>query len=389
MSIDLTVPATIGESITEVQIVDWLKSQGEAVRQDEPVVSLETDKVALDLPAPVSGVLLKILKKKGETAAVGEVIAQLEEAPLSKGPEPARRPSPLPDSAQPFEDPQGKKAPIPAAADAVVQDHSRAASQAPLKAQPAAPAAGVRPPQDKKETGPAAERQENAVPMNPLRRRVAERLVQAQQTAALLTTFNEIDMTAVASLRQAHQEAFQHRHSVKLGLMSFFVKAAIDALKLIPELNAEIRGADVIYRRYYDIGIAVGSGRGLVVPVLRNAEQLSFADIETAIADFAGRARAKELTMDDLQGGTFTITNGGVYGSLLSTPIINPPQSGILGLHAIQDRPVARDGQVVIRPMMYVALTYDHRIVDGREAVTFLKHVKACIEEPARMLLDI
>jgi 2-oxoglutarate dehydrogenase E2 component (dihydrolipoamide succinyltransferase) len=171
--------------------------------------------------------------------------------------------------------------------------------------------------------------------------------------------------------------------------MSFFVKAAIDALKLIPELNAEIRGADVIYRRYYDIGIAVGSGRGLVVPVLRNAEQLSFADIETAIADFAGRARAKELTMDDLQGGTFTITNGGVYGSLLSTPIINPPQSGILGLHAIQDRPVARDGQVVIRPMMYVALTYDHRIVDGREAVTFLKHVKACIEEPARMLLDI
>jgi 2-oxoglutarate dehydrogenase E2 component (dihydrolipoamide succinyltransferase) len=225
--------------------------------------------------------------------------------------------------------------------------------------------------------------------MSPLRRRVAERLVQAQQTAALLTTFNEIDMTAVASLRQAHQEAFQHRHSVKLGLMSFFVKAAIDALKLIPELNAEIRGADVIYRRYYDIGIAVGSGRGLVVPVLRNAEQLSFADIETAIADFAGRARAKELTMDDLQGGTFTITNGGVYGSLLSTPIINPPQSGILGLHAIQDRPVARDGQVVIRPMMYVALTYDHRIVDGREAVTFLKHVKACIEEPARMLLDI
>jgi 2-oxoglutarate dehydrogenase E2 component (dihydrolipoamide succinyltransferase) len=389
MSIDLTVPATIGESITEVQIVDWLKSQGEAVRQDEPVVSLETDKVALDLPAPVSGVLVKILKKKGETAAVGEVIAQLEEARASKEPEAVRQPSPMPEPARPpSEDPQ-KKAPLPTAAGAVGKDHRRAASQVSLKGQPAASAPGVRPPTDKKENGAARERQENAVPMSPLRRRVAERLVQAQQTAALLTTFNEIDMTAVASLRQTHQEAFQHRHSVKLGLMSFFVKAAIHALKLVPELNAEIRGADVIYRRYYDIGIAVGSGRGLVVPVLRNAEQLSFADIETAIADLAARAQAKELTMDDLQGGTFTITNGGVYGSLLSTPIINPPQSGILGLHAIQDRPVARDGQVVIRPMMYVALTYDHRIVDGREAVTFLKHVKACIEEPARMLLDI
>jgi 2-oxoglutarate dehydrogenase E2 component (dihydrolipoamide succinyltransferase) len=196
-------------------------------------------------------------------------------------------------------------------------------------------------------------------------------------------------MTAVMGLRQAHQEAFQQRHSVKLGLMSFFVKAAIEALMLIPELNAEIRGTDLLYRRYYDIGIAVGSGRGLVVPVLRDAGPLGFAEIETAIADFAKRAKTKQLTVEELQGGTFTITNGGVYGSLLSTPIINPPQSGILGLHAIQDRPVARDGQVVIRPMMYVALTYDHRIVDGREAVTFLKHVKMNIEEPARMLLRI
>jgi 2-oxoglutarate dehydrogenase E2 component (dihydrolipoamide succinyltransferase) len=218
---------------------------------------------------------------------------------------------------------------------------------------------------------------------------VAERLVQAQQTAALLTTFNEIDMTALMRLRQTHQEAFQHRHSVKLGLMSFFVRAAIEALKLIPELNAEIRGRDLIYRRYYDIGIAIGSGRGLVVPVLRNAHRLSFAEIELAIGDFSKRAQAKQLTVDELQGGTFTITNGGIYGSLLSTPIVNPPQSGILGLHAIQDRPVARDGQVVIRSMMYVALTYDHRIVDGREAVSFLKQVKICIEEPARMLLGI
>jgi 2-oxoglutarate dehydrogenase E2 component (dihydrolipoamide succinyltransferase) len=225
--------------------------------------------------------------------------------------------------------------------------------------------------------------------MSLLRRRVAERLVQAQQTAALLTTFNEIDMSQVRALRQAHQEAFQARHQAKLGIMSFFVKAVVEALKRVPELNAEIRGTDVVYRNYYDIGIAVGGGRGLVVPVLRNAERLSFAAIETAIADFAQRAQANRLTLEELQGGTFTISNGGVYGSLLSTPIVNPPQSGVLGLHAIQDRPVARDGQVVIRPMMYVALTYDHRIVDGREAVTFLRHVKTCVEEPARILLEL
>jgi 2-oxoglutarate dehydrogenase E2 component (dihydrolipoamide succinyltransferase) len=225
--------------------------------------------------------------------------------------------------------------------------------------------------------------------MSLLRRRVAERLVAAQQAAALLTTFNEIDMSAMQALRRAHQEAFQQRYQVRLGIMSFFVKAVIEALKLVPELNAEIRGTDIIYRNYYDVGIAVGGGRGLVVPVLRNAERLSFGAIETAIADFARRAQANRLTLDELQGGTFTISNGGVYGSLLSTPIVNPPQSGILGLHVIQDRPVARDGQVVVRPMMYVALTYDHRIVDGREAVTFLRHVKACAEEPARILLEV
>jgi 2-oxoglutarate dehydrogenase E2 component (dihydrolipoamide succinyltransferase) len=225
--------------------------------------------------------------------------------------------------------------------------------------------------------------------MSPLRRRVAERLVQAQQTAALLTTFNEIDMSAVIALRRAHQDAFQQRHGVKLGFMSFFVKTVIEALKQCPELNGEIRGTDIVYRNYFDIGIAVGGGRGLVVPVLRDAERLSFAEIERAIADFAGRAQANKLTPDELQGGTFTISNGGVYGSLLSTPIVNPPQSGVLGLHVIQDRPVAREGQVVIRSMMYVALTYDHRIVDGREAVGFLKHVKECMEEPARLLLEM
>jgi 2-oxoglutarate dehydrogenase E2 component (dihydrolipoamide succinyltransferase) len=235
----------------------------------------------------------------------------------------------------------------------------------------------------------AGDREEEVVPMSMLRRRVAERLVQAQQAAALLTTFNEVDMSAVIGLRRAHQDAFQQRHQVKLGFMSFFVKAVVEALARFPALNAEIRGTDIVYRNYYDIGIAVGGGRGLVVPVLRSAERLTFAETERAIADFARRAEANQLTLEELQGGTFTISNGGIYGSLLSTPIVNPPQSGILGLHAIQDRPMARDGQVVIRPMMYVALTYDHRVVDGREAVTFLRHVTACIEEPARILLEV
>ncbi len=232
-------------------------------------------------------------------------------------------------------------------------------------------------------------REEEVIPMTPIRRRIAERLVEAQKSAALLTTFNQIDMSGVMTLRKEHQENFQAKHQIKLGLMSFFVKAVIEGLKAVPQLNTEVRGHDVVYRNYYDIGIAVGGGKGLVVPVLRNAERLSFAEIEKAIADFAQRAQANQLKVDELQGGTFTISNGGVYGSMLSTPIVNPPQSGILGLHAIEDRPVARAGAVVIRPMMYVALTYDHRIVDGREAVTFLKRIKDLIEEPARMLLEI
>jgi len=222
-----------------------------------------------------------------------------------------------------------------------------------------------------------------------LRQRVAVRLKQAQNTAALTTTFNEIDMTGVMGLRQKHQEAFQKRYGVKLGFMSFFVKAAVDALKTAPEMNAKIDGTNIVYRQYCDIGVAVGGGRGLVVPVLRNAERMSFAEVEKAIADFGKRAQQNTLKLEELQGGTFTISNGGIYGSLLSTPIVNPPQSGILGMHAIQDRPVARDGQVVIRPMMYVALTYDHRMVDGREAVTFLRRIKEAIEEPARLLIEV
>ncbi len=233
------------------------------------------------------------------------------------------------------------------------------------------------------------DREEEAVPMSPIRRRIAQRLVEAQHTAALLTTFNEIDMSAVMALRSEHKDVFQEKYGVKLGFMSFFVKASIDALKLVPQVNAEIRGNDIVYHNYFDIGIAVGGGKGLVVPVLRDADRMSFAEIEVAIADLAHRARENSLQLEELQGGTFTISNGGVYGSLLSTPIVNPPQSGILGLHTIQDRPVAREGQVVIRPMMYVALTYDHRIVDGQGAVTFLKRIKEVIEEPMRMLVEV
>jgi 2-oxoglutarate dehydrogenase E2 component (dihydrolipoamide succinyltransferase) len=231
--------------------------------------------------------------------------------------------------------------------------------------------------------------EEEVVPMSPIRRRIAQRLVEAQHTAALLTTFNEVDMTAVSELRNVHKQVFLDRYGIKLGFMSFFLKATIDALKLVPAVNAEIRGTDIVYHNFFDIGIAVGGGKGLVVPVLRDADRMSFAEIELAIGDLAHRARENSLQLEELQGGTFTISNGGVYGSMLSTPIVNPPQSGILGLHAIQDRPVAREGQVVIRPMMYLALTYDHRIVDGQGAVTFLKRIKEVIEQPMRMLVEI
>ena len=404
MRVELRVPAT-GESITEVQISDWLKRAGDRVRQDEPVVVLETDKATMELPSPVSGVLTEIVKRTGEMAKVGDVLAYLEEAPAGDAPTaeaktgPAAEPPRVMPAARRLMAERGvpaeQVAPTGPGGRLLKEDvlrHLDKAREPDATGSPAAPETAV---PETKVSAPAvgarsaAPREEEAVPMSLLRRRVAERLVQAQQSAALLTTFNEIDMSAVIALRHTHQEAFQQRHGVKLGFMSFFVKTAIEALKQFPGLNAEIRGTNVVYRNYYDIGIAVGGGRGLVVPVLRNAERLSFAEIETAIADFASRAQANRLTLEELQGGTFTISNGGVYGSLLSTPIVNPPQSGVLGLHVIQDRPVARDGQVVIRSMMYVALTYDHRIVDGREAVSFLKHVKECMEEPARLLLEI
>jgi 2-oxoglutarate dehydrogenase E2 component (dihydrolipoamide succinyltransferase) len=370
MAIELKVPS-VGESITEVEIGEWLKKEGDSVNRDENVVVIETEKATLEVPAPVSGKVTQILKKTGDKAAVGDVIGYMEE-----GAAPAKE--------KPEAKPQEKEAPKPAAT-------TPPPPQPPQPSTPPPPAAPAAPPTPQAPQAPPkqTDRTENVVPMTSIRRRIAERLVQAQQQAALLTTFNEIDMSSFLSLRDTHQEAFQKKHGVKLGITSFFVRATVESLKLIPQLNAEIRGDDIVYRDFYDIGVAIGSGKGLVVPVLRNAERMGFAEIQKSIDDFASRAATNQLRVEDLQGGTFTISNGGVYGSLLSTPIVNPPQSGVLGMHAITERPVVRNKEIVARPMMYVALTYDHRIVDGREAVTFLRHVRELIEEPARMLLGL
>ncbi len=391
MIIDLKVPE-VGESITEVEIGDWLKSKGDPVKKDETVVTLESSKATVELPAPESGVLTEILKEKGETAAVGETIAHLEED--GEAPATSKSAQPPPRQAttqQPPTEPERRseqalerKEPV-RTAPAERREETKTPEPAPA---PRVARAGKAEPGPAK-TPAAGHREEEVIPMSRLRRTVAERLVEAQRSSALLTTFNEIDMAGVIALRKDHGEAFQQKYKVKLGFMSFFVKAAIDALKQFSTINAEVRGTDIVYHNYFDIGVAIGSGKGLVVPVLRNAERMSFAEVELAIGDFAQRVKENKIKVEDLQGGTFTITNGGVYGSLLSTPIINPPQSGILGMHTIQERPVAREGQVVIRPMMYVALTYDHRIVDGREAVSFLRRIKEAIENPARMLIEV
>ncbi|MCC6214934.1 MAG: 2-oxoglutarate dehydrogenase complex dihydrolipoyllysine-residue succinyltransferase [Polyangiaceae bacterium] len=401
MPIELKVPS-VGESITEVQIGEWLKKVGDRVDRDEPLAMIETDKVTVELVAPVAGVLAKILVPSGSPAVVGQVVGELAEASavVEAAPPASAR---APDSRRASVPPEGFARVMPSAKRLL---HERGLSAEEVEATgpggrllkedvlrhaaaPAPPAPAVPAPRPAAAAPrPAGSRGEEVVPMTPMRKRIAERLVESQNTAALLTTFNEIDMGAVMELRRQHQEAFQQKHGVKLGFMSFFVKAAIEALKLVPQVNAEIRGTDLVFKDYYDIGVAVGGGKGLVVPVLRDAERLSFAEVERLIADYGQRAKESKLTLEELTGGTFTISNGGIYGSLLSTPILNPPQSGILGLHAIQDRPVARDGQVVIRPMMYVALTYDHRIVDGREAVTFLRRIKDCVEGPARILIE-
>jgi 2-oxoglutarate dehydrogenase E2 component (dihydrolipoamide succinyltransferase) len=418
MALELKVPV-VGESITEVEIGGWLKKQGEVVQKDEPVVTLESEKATIELPAPEAGTITQVLKQKGEVAKVGEVIAYLEKDGQAKAPQksaekkaeetpepktaPAKAGTPFPAAVT---EPKASEKRVMPAAQRALEEHGVSAEQVRATGpggrllkedvlrfveakdqKPSFPAAQVPPPVP--QAGPSPERQEEVIPMSRLRRTVAERLVQAQHAAALLTTINEIDMSAVMSLRKEYGEAFHQKYNVKLGFMSFFVKACIDALKQFPALNAEVRGTNIVYHNFYDIGVAIGSGKGLVVPILRNAERMSFAEIEIAIGDFSRRAKENKLKVDELQGGTFTISNGGVYGSLLSTPIVNPPQSGVLGMHSIQERPVARDGNVVIRPMMYVALTYDHRLVDGREAVSCLKRIKESIESPARMLMEV
>ena len=414
MQIELKVPS-VGESITEVEIGQWLKNEGDAVSANDNLVVIESEKTTLELPSPASGALQKILKRKGETAKVGEVIGYLDQNG-AHGAKPDAAAAPAAPQQVPSGDNKEQRV-MPAAArvmaehgiksenlqgsgpggrilkeDVLKQVEGSQKDKAPAPA-PTAQSAPVPSPLQKTTPGsvdaPVALRQEQVVPMSRLRKTLAERLVHAQQSAALLTTFNEVDMTEVMNLRKQYQDQFVQKYGLKLGFMSFFVKAVIDALRLIPQVNAEVRGTDIIYRNYFDIGVAVGGGKGLVVPILRNAERMSFAQIELAIGEFAKKAKENKLSLEELQGGTFTISNGGVYGSLLSTPIVNPPQSGILGMHAIQERPIALNGQVVIRPMMYIALTYDHRIVDGREAVTFLKRIKEVIENPARILLEV
>jgi len=367
MAIELKVPA-VGESVTSVEIGKWLKAEGDAVAKDEAVAVIDSEKATVEVPAPASGRLVRILKRQGESAAIGDVIGEIDEH-----------------SSVPAQPQSPSTAPSPVAAAAPAAPRQEIASPPPRASALPTPPAPVPPPP--KTSG--ADRAEEIVHMSVWRRAIARRLVEATQETALLTTFNEVDMSVVADLRKSWGEAFQKKHGVKLGFMSFFVKAAVDALHAFPQVNAEVRGDDMVFRNYCDVGIAVSSRHGLVVPIVRSADRLTFAEIELAIAEFAKRANENTLKPEDLEGGTFTITNGGVFGSMLSTPIVNPPQSAILGLHAIQDRPVIRDGQIVARPMMYVALTYDHRIIDGREAVLFLHRIKDTIETPARLLMDV
>lgn len=412
MTVEVRVPG-FGESITTVVLVEWLKQVGDQVKVDDELVEVESDKATQKIASPAGGVIAKILKNAGDSADVGEVVALIDESVTANTPAPA--PASAPSESAPAPSVAASTAAprvMPAAARAMaengvsasqvtpsgpggrilkedVQRQISVAAAPPAKTAEPKPAAVVAAPPKAIITKATGERSEKRQPMSPIRKRIAQRLVEAQHTAALLTTFNEVDMSGIMNLRKQHQDSFVERYGIKLGFMSFFVKAAVDALQAFPAINAEIQGGEIVYHNYFDIGIAIGGGKGLVVPVLRNAERMGFAEIELAIADFAKRAQNGQLSPQELTGGTFTISNGGVYGSLLSTPIVNPPQSGVLGMHAIQDRPVARDGQVVIRPMMYLALTYDHRIVDGREGVSFLKRIKDCVENPVRLLLDV
>jgi 2-oxoglutarate dehydrogenase E2 component (dihydrolipoamide succinyltransferase) len=408
---EIRVP-TLGESVTEATIGKWFKKPGEAVAVDEPLVELETDKVTIEVPAPAAGVLGNIEAKDGDTVAVGALLGQIKEGPgavpaVAKpvAAAPPTKPAAPPPTTAPTKAPDMPLAPSvrriatetgtePGAVPGTGKDGrvtkgdmlaaiERAASQPTPVAQPAA-AVQVRAPSPADDAA-----REERVKMTRLRATIARRLKDAQNTAAMLTTFNEVDMGHVMALRTQYRDLFEKKHGTKLGFMGFFVRACVQALKEIPAVNAEIDGADIIYKNYYHLGIAVGTERGLVVPVVRDCDTKSLAEIEKSIADFGRRARDGALKIDDMQGGTFTITNGGIYGSLMSTPILNAPQSGILGMHKIQDRPMVIGGKIEVRPMMYLALSYDHRIVDGREAVTFLVRVKECLEEPARLVLDL
>jgi 2-oxoglutarate dehydrogenase E2 component (dihydrolipoamide succinyltransferase) len=429
MAVELTVPA-LGESITEAVVGKWHKKVGDTVAVDEPVVVLETDKVTIDVPAPAAGTIAAIAHGEGDTVKIGDVLGSIApgagaaaSAPATKPAQPSA-PAPVP-APPPAAVAPPRASPAPAAQAAPSADAARQAPMTPV-ARAIADANGLDPatlrgsgaagrvmkedvltvleggrgaatatapapsaaPTPAPAPRPAGAREER-VKMTPLRKRVAERLLAAQNNAAILTTFNEVDMGAVMALRKQYAEKFQQRHGVKLGFMSFFVRAAVDALKAFPLVNASIEGDEVVLKHYYDIGVAVSGSRGLVVPVLRDADKLSMAEIEKQVAELGQKARSDKLTLAELQGGTFSISNGGIFGSMLSTPILNPPQTAILGMHNIVERPVVRDGQIVIRPVMYLALSYDHRLIDGREAVQFLVRIKECIEDPERLLLEV
>jgi 2-oxoglutarate dehydrogenase E2 component (dihydrolipoamide succinyltransferase) len=437
MATEIRVP-NLGESIVEAMVGQWFKQAGDAVSAAEPLVELETDKVTVEVPAPASGVLSEIAVKAGETVAVGALLGAISEGDGKGKPATAKAKSESPalvslataEASPVAEEPVLRKAKAAAAEAKKLEREPVRREEVSSDEMPAAPAArkllaesGIGPAEvkgsgrrgqvlkhdvakaaeallarERKPKAPPAPRapvtaddasREERVRMTRLRQTIAKRLKEAQDVAAMLTTFNEVNMSAVMQLRQEYREAFEKKKGVKLGLMGFFVKACVQALKDIPAVNAEIDGEDIVYKNYYHIGVAVGTERGLVVPVLRDADRMSLAEIEGTIADFGARARAGKLSLDEMQGGTFTISNGGIYGSLLSTPILNAPQSGILGMHRIEERPVVREGQIVARPMMYLALSYDHRVVDGKDAVTFLVHVKEAIEDPKRLVLDL
>ena len=389
MNKEIRVPA-LGESVTEATIAKWFKNIGDAVKADEPMVELETDKVTVEVPAPASGKLSSISAASGSTVKVGALLGAIEEGAAGT----AAKPAAAAPAAAKVAEPVKAETPLSPAVRKIVTENKLEPANIPATGKDGRLTKGdvieqLSRPVAMPAAAPAPSGGEERVKMSRLRLTIARRLKEAQNTAAMLTTFNEVDMSAVMTLRNSFKDVFEKKHGVKLGFMSFFAKAVIQALKDVPAVNAEIDGEDLVYKNYYHLGVAVGTEKGLVVPVVRDADRMSFAAIEKTIADYGKKARDGQLQIADMQGGTFTISNGGVYGSLMSTPILNAPQSGILGMHKIQDRPVAVNGQIVIRPMMYLALSYDHRIVDGKEAVTFLVRVKESLEDPQRSILDL